>query len=54
MMRVVYAGNTCIGFLLERGRRGVEAFDADERSLGIFPSHHEAAEAVMTAVKGPT
>src|SRR4029077_12681153 len=30
----VYAGATCIGFLLPGGKSGVEAFDADEHSLG--------------------
>ena len=32
----VYDGRTCLGFLLPRGKQGVEALDADERSLGIF------------------
>jgi hypothetical protein len=42
----VYAGQTCIGFLIGRGRSGVEAFNADEKSLGIFPNNREAAAAV--------
>jgi hypothetical protein len=31
----VYDGRTCIGFVLARGARGFEAFDAAEKSLGI-------------------
>jgi hypothetical protein len=42
----VIAGTACVGFLLRRGREGVEAFDRDERSLGIFPDPIEAAAAV--------
>jgi hypothetical protein len=42
----VYNGRTCCGFLLKRGRDGVEAFDSDERSLGIFPDEHQAAAAL--------
>jgi hypothetical protein len=43
----VYDGRECAGFLLRRPRRGVEAFDRDENSLGIFPSEREAANAVL-------
>jgi hypothetical protein len=32
----VIAGATCVGFLLKRGCEGVEAFDHNERSLGVF------------------
>lgn len=42
----VIAGATCIGFLLSRGREGVEAFDRDELSLGLFACPIEAAAAV--------
>jgi hypothetical protein len=42
----VYAGQTCIGFLLLRGKTGVEAFDAADKSLGIFPDQKSAADAV--------
>jgi hypothetical protein len=42
----VCAGQTCIGFLLSRGKIGVEAFDADNNSLGIFPDQKSAADAV--------
>jgi len=44
--QAVYDGQRCIGHLLSRGRLGVEAFDADDRSLGIFPTTQEAAAAI--------
>jgi len=43
----VYDGRACLGHVLGRGRAGFEAFDADNGSLGIFPSQREAAAAVM-------
>jgi hypothetical protein len=45
----VYVGAQCIGFLLSRGRQGVEAFDAETRSLGLFPDQKRAAAAVSRA-----
>jgi hypothetical protein len=30
----IHEGRSCVGFVLERGRRGYEAFDAAEHSLG--------------------
>jgi hypothetical protein len=39
----VYDGRTCLGFLLPRGKQGVEAFDADDHLLGLFPEHSAAA-----------
>jgi hypothetical protein len=33
---------------LARGKDGFEAFDADERSLGVFESTSEAADAIST------
>lgn len=41
----VYDGRECIGFVITR-RHGFEAFDADERSLGKFPTMQDAANAV--------
>jgi len=35
-MLSVYDGRQCIGFVLARGRSGFEAFDADEKSLGVL------------------
>jgi hypothetical protein len=45
----VFDGQRCLGHLLPRGRMGVEAFDADDRSLGIFPDQKSAADAVSEA-----
>ena len=47
----VYSGQTCIGFLLPRGKQGTEAYDADWDSLGIFPSLKIAAAAVSAAAE---
>jgi hypothetical protein len=35
-------GQVCVGFVLARGRRGYEAFDAGERSLGVFETRDAA------------
>jgi hypothetical protein len=45
-MLSVYDGRTCVGFIIGRGRLGFEAFDAGQRSLGIFPTQRAAADAV--------
>jgi hypothetical protein len=47
----VYDGQTCIGHLIQRGKCGVEAFDLDDRSLGVFASQHEAIEALIAAIR---
>jgi hypothetical protein len=47
-LQAVYAGQTCIGFLLPR-RDGVEAYDADDHLLGTFPDQKSAADAVCEA-----
>jgi hypothetical protein len=39
-------GRICRGFVIARGKRGFEAFDSDERSLGLFPTQREAANAI--------
>jgi hypothetical protein len=42
----------CLGFILNRGsRRGYEAFDAGERSLGAYTSQRLAADAVSAAAR---
>jgi hypothetical protein len=43
----VYSGQCCIGFVINRGSAGFEAFTADEKSLGLFPTQREAAAAIM-------
>jgi hypothetical protein len=45
----VYSGHECIGRIACRGKLGFEAFDADERPLGIFPNLKRAADAVERA-----
>jgi hypothetical protein len=42
----VYAGQQCIGFLMRRGKAGVEAFDVEDRSLGLFPDQRAAIAAI--------
>jgi hypothetical protein len=42
----VYDGRTCLGHVLNRGRQGYEAFDANDRSVGIFKTQAEATEAL--------
>ena len=46
-MVAVYDSRTCLGHVLGRGRAGFEAFDADNLSLGIFPSQREAAASLL-------
>lgn len=48
-MLSVFDGRVCVGFLLHRGRQGVELFDAEQRSLGIFPTRREAVAALPDA-----
>jgi hypothetical protein len=43
----VYAGQVCLGFILNRGTAGFEAFSADEKSLGLFTTQQAAAAAIM-------
>ena len=40
-------GRDCIGWVFNRGRAGFEAFDRDQKSLGIFRTQREAATAIM-------
>lgn len=48
-MSSVYDGQSCIGFVFARGAAGFEAFNADEISLGLFPTEAAAANAVADA-----
>jgi hypothetical protein len=45
----IYDGRICAGFILSRGKLGHEAFTADQRSLGLFPTRDEAANAIAEA-----
>jgi hypothetical protein len=46
-MLSVYEGQIPIGFLLNRGRFGFEAFDSEKRSLGVYRTQREGAAAIM-------
>ena len=48
-MLSVYSGQRCLGHIIVRGKRGFEAFDLDDNSLGTSPTDHEAADAVHAA-----
>jgi hypothetical protein len=51
-MRSVHdAKQRCIGFVMARGKSGYEAFNADERSLGLFRGPQDAADAVLDAAR---
>jgi hypothetical protein len=41
----VYDGRRCIGHVIGRGNTGFEAFNTDDKSLGLFPSMKDAATA---------
>jgi len=43
----VVIGARCFGHLLARGLNGVEAFDAADRSLGIFATPGQAVDALL-------
>ena len=43
----VYSGQECAGFLLSRGKSAVEAFNAANKSLGIFRTQQAAANAIF-------
>jgi hypothetical protein len=38
----IYDGRELAGWIIARGKRGFEAFDAGERSLGTFKTQAEA------------
>jgi hypothetical protein len=43
----VYEGRLCCGFILARGKTGFEAFDPNDKSLGIFETQRQAAHALL-------
>jgi hypothetical protein len=47
-MLAVYAGQTCIGHIYQRSKAGFEAFNTDDRSIGLFGSQREAADALSS------
>ena len=42
----VYDGRRCIGHIIGRGKLGHEAFDAENRSLGLHATQKAAADAL--------
>jgi hypothetical protein len=42
----VYDDRNRLGVILARGKRGFEAYAADDHSLGLFPSTRKAAAAI--------
>jgi hypothetical protein len=47
-MLAVYAGQRCVGHLYRRRKAGFEAFNTDDRSIGLFGSQREAADALSS------
>jgi hypothetical protein len=45
----VYDGTKCLGHVLHKPRVGYEAFDRDDKSIGVFTSQREAANALGDA-----
>jgi len=43
----VYDGRQCLGLILARGKLGFEAFDRDDKPVGIFESQRQAANALL-------
>lgn len=44
----VYDGARCLGHVLSRGPKGVEAFDQNDNSIGTFPTTKAAADALAS------
>jgi hypothetical protein len=52
-MLSLFDGRALLGFILARGKSGWEAFDADQRTLGIYPTQRDAADAISAnAIEG--
>jgi hypothetical protein len=49
----VYNSRTCIGFVICRGPAGHEAYDAEQRSLGLFATEREAVAATLERRPAP-
>jgi hypothetical protein len=51
---LVMYDSRCLGFLLHRGRQGVEVFTRETQSIGCFPSEHEAVRALLNPKGAPS
>jgi len=49
----VYDGRQCLGHVLGRGPKGFEAFDREDKSVGLFPTAKQAANALLIAEGAP-
>jgi hypothetical protein len=49
----VYNGTTRIGHALWRGKTGVEAFNIDDKSIGLFPTIKDATAALVSLAAQP-
>jgi hypothetical protein len=49
----VYDGQQCLGHVLARGKTGFEAFNCDDKSVGLFPTQRQAANALLVEAGGP-
>jgi hypothetical protein len=47
-MAIFSSNDICIGHALWRGRIGIEAFDRDDRSIGLFPTLADATVALAS------
>jgi hypothetical protein len=45
-MLSVYSGRTVLGFIISRGRAGFDAYAADEKLIGTYPTQKAAADAI--------
>jgi hypothetical protein len=45
----IYSGRDCLGRVMARGRFGFQAFDVDDKSLGLFSTQIEAMAALSAA-----
>ena len=52
-MLSIYSSRQCVGWIIARGKLGFELFDADQKSLGIYPTQHAAAAALPDAEARP-
>jgi hypothetical protein len=43
----VYDGTACLGHVLYRPKVGFEAYDHDDKLIGLFESQRAAADAIM-------
>jgi septal ring-binding cell division protein DamX len=47
----VYSGQQCFGHVLSRGKQGFEAYDRNDKLIGMFPNMKAAADAVSLSSK---